>query len=1333
MADGEIRIRAILESGDVEEGLKMLKDALKDLGGISSIFGRLGSAVNNFGKIFGVLSKVMGTTVGKVTAGIGLIVVAYGKLYEAGKKNFSENLERFGKVFSQIGSVVSAVGGQIVDVFSEVTGLSTSFSSLIASAIEFESSMARVSAIMGVTGQGIETITNSARQYGATTRYTSTEVAEAYKYMGMAGFSMQESMASIQQVLDLTTIGATKLGLASDIVTDGLTAFGMSANQAGDFVDYMAATITRSNTDVEMMGETLKYAGSVCGTLGISMADASVAIGLMAGSSVKASRAGTALRGILANLSAPSDTVAGAMKKYGISLITAKDGSVDLDKTLRNLRASLKGLPLIEQAAACKNLAGKTGMTGLLSIVNSTDEAYNSLTNSVQNSTQTVEYWNENLGLAGIHGKKASERISNLKSVLKSTEYIGNIFNATSKDMALTLQLLGDDAKVTAGDVENLFSVFSVMRDPSKKQAKAMKELGLSYREVNDDLFDYSKTVDALRANDVGLTREKQKEIKNQLRANMTMKEANEVLKKYSEYNLKAYSQSTGQIDMIANLKELRDTFGDMDGKARAAALEQLGLGDSIDQVSEICNMSDTTFKQYCENLKLVEGLSRKMADAMDETTKGKLLQLASAIEDVGIEAFERMKPAIRGASDSLTKFFNVWRSGNKKGTAKDGEQLYQFKNFKKAITGLENDIKKVNIAGAIGDAVNGAVAFLEGGGLSSILSLGTTIIQDICKGIIDNKEGITKAIDLAIKDIAKFVEDNADDIGKAGKTILDAIKKGIETNEDVIRGALDSVCGAMDEWVRGSAQLKSMMGNFSDILIDSLLTNVGDKVAGKASEWWAAIWTGLTSNGGAEPPKTTFDFFNNLFENWFDTSKPPKGFLEGIGDWFSGLDTSKPPKTLGDGLWDWLFPEVHADEKTGKEKPLQDGKKGKTTKNLSDKLTSMDTKELESFRKELAALETSANKVSTSVAESFNFIQSNIMSSMRNCSYVVREQMLSVTNIVRNQALNSANIVRNQFLNMTNIIRNQSVNSANIVRNQFLNMTNIIRSQSLNGSNIVRNQFVSMSNVIRNQMVNCSNIVRNQMVSISNVTRNQARNARNSFTTQFISLSKVARTQITQARNAVTSQMISMRKVVSTQAKGARDSFTTQMISIKNVARTQASEAGKNISYGLAAGLRSGTAAAVVAARNMVNLVNSVIKSTAKIHSPSKVTTEYGEFYGQGFGLGIKKSMPNVYKIALGSMKGLNDEIKSTVNAEMSKVYVSANANSTSNIKSQTTAIARLNDDDIEKLGDALSSRPNIMKASIGEKEIIEVVAEPVRKHIAKSDERNKRKKGGS
>ena len=110
--------------------------------------------------------------------------------------------------------MINAFASETLQVFSSVTGFEFNFSSLIAGAIEFESSMTRVSSIMGVTGQGIKELSDSAREWGASTRYTATEVAEAYKYMGMAGFSLQESLNSIGDILNLTTIGATQLGVA---------------------------------------------------------------------------------------------------------------------------------------------------------------------------------------------------------------------------------------------------------------------------------------------------------------------------------------------------------------------------------------------------------------------------------------------------------------------------------------------------------------------------------------------------------------------------------------------------------------------------------------------------------------------------------------------------------------------------------------------------------------------------------------------------------------------------------------------------------------------------------------------------------------------------------------------------------------------------------------------------------------------------------------------------------------------------------------------------------------------------------------------------------------
>lgn len=1256
-ADGKVVIEVELKSDQVEGQLNELKNAFADLGGVGKVFGEMSSLVGTFSNTFKALSGIVGPVAAGVVAAVTTMVTAFSKLYDASKQNFFENLQNISEKLQPVVDIVQNATNTILDCFSQVTDFNFDFSTLMADAIEFESSMARVSGIMGVLGDDAKVLTETTRQYGATTRYTSVQVSEAFSYMGMAGFSLQESLASIQDVLNLTTIGATELGTASDIVTDGLTAMNMSASQASNFVDYMAATITRSNTTVELMGETMKYAGSVAGTLGVSMDDLSVAIGLMANSSVKGSRAGTAMRTLLANLSAPTETVAKAMDKYGIGLVTAKDGSVDLDKTLRNLRSSLKSLPLVEQAAACKDLAGKTGMTGLLSIVNATDDAYDSLTDSVQNSTQTVSYWNQNLGEAGVTGKECSKRINNLKEVLSQTEYLGAAFNMTTQDMALALQVLGSDAKVTTKNVEDLFGVLDAMRDPTQSQKKIFKELGLSYREIKDDAFDYSATCDMINENTKGIV-DSSKGLKNvvskndlikQLYPNMSLEKANEVLKKYG---MTAKTQSTGQIDLIANLKELRSAFSGMDQATREQTLSNLGLSDSLSEINEVCGLSDEQFDKYCKNLELVTGLSEKMSQTMDETTKYYLLVLSSALQDVAIQGFEFLKPSIRSAADALAKFFTVWRSGNEKGNTKDGQALYTFDNFKKALDNLLGYIRNADISGAIQQAFSGINTFITKGGLSRVLAIGKEIIHQICQGIIKSKGDIREGISSAIKQISQFVKDVAPEVEEAGKVILDALRDGIKNNSDNIHGALDAVASAMNSWVEGSEQIKSLTGSFADIFIDSLIEKFKSRTVGRATELWNAATSWLTHS--------TPDF-----------SKGGTGLLKKISEWFTG--------------------ESYADEKTGDEKPLNTSKDSNSNK-INNKLSSMNANEIKALQTQLTALQTTAQSVSNSISQAFTSLQNNLRTSLVGC--------------------------------------------ANIARNQFVSISNVARNQCLNVSNIVRNQFLSISNIIRNQITNARNVVTSQMISMKNVISTQVSEARNKLTSQMISIRNVSKTQITLARNAVTSQMISMKRVITTQSREARNNFTRQMISMKNVARTQSREIGQQMANGVTQGIQSGTSRAVSAARSLVNQVNAEMKKTAKINSPSKITTNYGENLDEGWIVGIKNKAEQVYAAARNVTTEMQNAMKMAVQSETTKFSLEASSNSNLKIVNSVSnntvkEIANsLGETLKETIGD-IKDRPIHVDASMDKTKVVDIIAQPVQQKNKKIEKRKNRLEG--
>lgn len=256
---------------------------------------------------------------------------------------------------------------------------------------DFEAAMSEVKAISGATSQEFEQLTEKANQMGAVTKFTASESAEAFKYMAQAGWDAREMMDGIDGLMALAAASGEDLGITADIVTDALTAFGLSAKESGRFADVMAQAASATNTDVAKMGDTFKYVAPVAGALGYSIEDTAVAIGLMANSGIKASQAGTSLRSLLTNLTRPVGQAEDAINALGIS-ITNTDGSVKpLSQTLQDLRAKFGALTDSEKAQYAAMLAGQEGMSGLLAIVNASDQEFESLTEQINNSSGAAQ------------------------------------------------------------------------------------------------------------------------------------------------------------------------------------------------------------------------------------------------------------------------------------------------------------------------------------------------------------------------------------------------------------------------------------------------------------------------------------------------------------------------------------------------------------------------------------------------------------------------------------------------------------------------------------------------------------------------------------------------------------------------------------------------------------------------------------------------------------------------------------------------------------------------------------------------------------------------------
>lgn len=263
---------------------------------------------------------------------------------------------------------------------------------------EFEASMSEVEAISGASGVSLEQLGNKAKQLGRTTKFSASEVAQAYKYMGMAGWDAGQMISGVDGILNLAAASGEELATTSDIVTDDLTAFGMAADQAGRMADVLAAASTSSNTNVSLLGETFKYAGAVAGSFGYTLEDVSIAAGLMANAGIKGTQAGTALRSIFTRLATDagaSSTKLGALgtltEKLGVQFYKSDGSMRDFKDVLVDMRGAWNGLSQEQQTNYAKTIAGQNALSGFLALMNAEQGDFDKLSSAIENSSGAAE------------------------------------------------------------------------------------------------------------------------------------------------------------------------------------------------------------------------------------------------------------------------------------------------------------------------------------------------------------------------------------------------------------------------------------------------------------------------------------------------------------------------------------------------------------------------------------------------------------------------------------------------------------------------------------------------------------------------------------------------------------------------------------------------------------------------------------------------------------------------------------------------------------------------------------------------------------------------------
>ena len=577
--------------------------------------------------------------------------------------------------------------------------------------------------------------------------------------------------------------------------------------------------------------------------------------------------------------------------------------------------------------------------------------------------------------------------------------------------------------------------------------------------------------------------------------ANPTDKVASAIEK----YNLQGARQKIINGDLVGGLKEMSEKLGGLNAEQKAQAGYSIAGMYALSGFLALVNTAPEEIDELYKSIQNGEGVYDTM-DKMLQTVTGQMLLFVSKVQTGAKQIYDAIQTNIVGAMNTVNKFTDFLLDGDITGGF--SYLASESKNWGNAIAeGLSN-------------AINYLRSFVNGGGLSSILEIGTNIIQGICKGIDRAyKSGdLTATITSFIRQVCNFIDENAPAVEKAGKQIIDAVKQGIENNKDQINSALDSLIGVMNTWAQGSAELESLCGTFAGELIDGFIEQIGIKAQGKAGEFWNAFTSFLMPKQGGDDFSKSTDL-GNIFGNigkWFKELFVGEAFADEVED--AGLKTTQ---NLNKGM--------------------EKGKEG--TKQTADGIGQIfGVGVVQAIQQSQGQLQTAFTTIQNSARTAFTGMAGIVRTQFTNVTGIMRSQMVNCSLIVKNQVLNMRTAFTQQFISMSKVASTQLNSVRTAVVSKFISINNVITTQCTNARNNFTRQFMSMSKVASTQLTSVRTAVVSKMMSIARVVGTQAKSARDNLTRQFMSMNSVVATQMARVLATVQSYMAQIRATVSQQ-----------------------------------------------------------------------------------------------------------------------------------------------------------------------------------------------------
>lgn len=224
------------------------------------------------------------------------------KLEEAGQEA-KQTGEKGSQAFDAIDKSIRNI--ELTSIIQQVQMVGETLGKLAAPAVDFDQSMADLSAITGSVGDELEDLKQTAREVGKASGLGASESARAFAVLaGQIDVPIESLKVLQRETITLAQAGALPLEDAANAVAGTINQFGLEASEASRVVNVLAAGSRAGGAEVVDLSESFKVAGAAANAAGVSIEETAGALEVLAQNNTKGAEAGTAMRNMLVAMQA---------------------------------------------------------------------------------------------------------------------------------------------------------------------------------------------------------------------------------------------------------------------------------------------------------------------------------------------------------------------------------------------------------------------------------------------------------------------------------------------------------------------------------------------------------------------------------------------------------------------------------------------------------------------------------------------------------------------------------------------------------------------------------------------------------------------------------------------------------------------------------------------------------------------------------------------------------------------------------------------------------------------------------------------------------------------